>query len=218
MRKNAGQVCRSRGRPQIRPDDETRRLITDAARQAFLASGYAATSMAAVAQRAGVSTRTMYRLIPTKEKLFHGVVAARIGRFMLALDLEAMDRLPLDAALERMLTAYGELTLDAESIAVLRLVLAESPRFPELAAAFSEAAIEQVANAMAAWLVRQRERGLVAFPELPLAVEFLQGMMIMEPQRGVMLGRRAAPGPDEIASRARSCARLFLDGCRIADQ
>ena len=42
----------------------------------------------------------------------------------------------------------------------------------------------------------------------------LRGMMIMEPQRAAMLGERAAPDAAEIASRAKICTRLFLDGCR----
>ena len=76
----AEQPRRPRGRPQIRPDSETHRLVIEAARQEFQANGYAATSMGAVARRAGVSTRTVYRLIPTKatpaelrgEALFNG--------------------------------------------------------------------------------------------------------------------------------------------------
>jgi primosomal protein N'' len=41
----------------------------------------------------------------------------------------------------------------------------------------------------------------------------LRGMMIMEPQRAVMLGQRAAPDAQEIARRARFAAHLFLNGC-----
>ena len=40
---------RGRGRPQARPDEETRTVILNAARQEFAASGYAATSMESVA-------------------------------------------------------------------------------------------------------------------------------------------------------------------------
>jgi hypothetical protein len=43
----------------------------------------------------------------------------------------------------------------------------------------------------------------------------LRGMMIMEPLRAVMLGQQAIPDPEEIAARAKNCARLFLDGCRL---
>jgi AcrR family transcriptional regulator len=60
-RRSRGKDRRSRGRPQVRPDDETRKLIFEAARHEFAGSGFAATSMGAVARRAGVSTKTLYR-------------------------------------------------------------------------------------------------------------------------------------------------------------
>ncbi len=83
---NANEARRSRGRPQIRPDEETLALIVQAAREEFLARGYAGASMNAVAQRAGVSTKTLYRLAPSKAELFRNVVSERIGEFMLAID------------------------------------------------------------------------------------------------------------------------------------
>jgi AcrR family transcriptional regulator len=72
----AEQVRRTRGRPPIRSDEETRRLLIEAAAEEFQANGYAGTCMAAVAQRAGVSTKTVYRLIPNKADLL-GAHAAR---------------------------------------------------------------------------------------------------------------------------------------------
>ena len=42
---------------------------------------------------AGVSTKTLYRLAPTKEALFKSVISQRIGRFILAIDLKAAERL-----------------------------------------------------------------------------------------------------------------------------
>ncbi len=59
---------RCRGRPQVRPDDETRQLIYEAARHEFAGNGYAATSIETVARRAGVSTKTLYRLIPKSKR------------------------------------------------------------------------------------------------------------------------------------------------------
>ena len=79
MRQNEHAVRRPRGRPPIRSDEETRQLIIEAASLEFRANGYAATSMAAVAERAGVSTKTMYRLIPTKADLFRSVVSNGSG-------------------------------------------------------------------------------------------------------------------------------------------
>jgi AcrR family transcriptional regulator len=205
---------RSRGRPQIRPDEETRRLIIRAARREFHSHGYAGASMVRVAERAGVSTKTMYRLIPTKAELFRNVISARISRFILEVDEEHLDGLPIDEALEHMLIAYGSLTFDEDAVSSLRLVLSECDRFPEIAVAFSELALRRTTQTMSAWLERQRDRGEIAVDDLKTAVGMLRGMMMMEPQRAMMLGLRPPPDRAEIVERARYCARLFLDGCR----
>jgi len=207
-------VKRRRGRPQIRCDDDTRQLIIEAAAKEFQAKGYAATCIGDVAQQAGVSTRTLYRLIPTKAALFKAVVTDSIDGFMLAIDEQVLGALGLEAALERILAEFGRLTLSEETIAINRLVIGECERFPEIAAAFYEAAIQRISDAMANWLRRQGERGLIKLDDPQTAAGILRGMMIMDPQRAAMLGQRSAPGPDEIALRARVCARLFLEGCR----
>src|SRR5476651_440292 len=82
---------RSRGRPQIRPDDETRHIIYEAARHEFAENGYAATSMEVVARRAGLSTRTLYRLVPAKAALFESMVSDRIDRFVSSVSLRGCD-------------------------------------------------------------------------------------------------------------------------------
>lgn len=216
MSENAELPRRARGRPRLRPDDETRRLVIEAARHEFHASGYAGASMSAVAQRAGISTRTMYRLIPTKAELFRCVVSERISRFVLELDEAAYEDLAVEEALEHVLLAFGILALDEETIAIYRLVLSEGDRFPEIAATFHDAAVRRTTEAMERWLAVQCERGLIVLDDLPLATGMLRGMMLLEPQRAVMMGERAAPDAAEIAARARACARLFLDGCRRA--
>lgn len=214
MVQNAEEPRRSRGRPQVRPDCDTLRVVIDAARQEFLTNGYEPASMAAVAQRAGVSTRTLYRLVPTKAELFRDVITERIGQFLLAIDADALDAFPLEEALERMLTAYGMLTLDAGTVILQRLVLAELHRFPKLADDFYKVAVLGTSAAMAAWLKRQCTRGLIALDDPLQAVGMLRGMMIMEPQRSAMLGQTTSPDEAMIAARAKFCARLFLEGCR----
>ena len=205
---------RMRGRPKSRPDSETRHLLIEAAQREFADNGYAATQMNAVARRAGVSTRTLYRLIPTKKDLLDSVIANRVDGFILAIDADALEGLPLKDGLGRLLTAYGELALSPEPIAVTRLILAECHRFPELAATFYEVAIQRASDAMAAWLHRQSERGLIKLEDEHMAAEMLRGMMIFGPQRAVILGQLPPPSPQEIADRAKICARIFLNGCR----
>ena len=217
MVKNMREARRGRGRPPIRSDDATLRLIIEAAGLQFQANGYAGTGMEAVAHRAGVSTKTLYRLVPTKADLFKTVVSDRIERFMLAIDELVVEPLDLASALERILTAYGSLTLNPEVIAIHRLVLGECDRFPEIAQAFYERAISRTSKAMTDWLRRQCREGLIILDDPRLAAEMLRGMMIMEPQRAAMLGQRSAPDAEEISLRAKICSRLFLRGCQVDD-
>ena len=211
----AEQTRRRRGRPQVRCDDDTRQLLIEAARQEFQANGYAGTCINGVAQRAGLSTKTMYRLIPNKADLLRRVISDTIGKFMIDFDTEALDALPLPEAVERMLIAYGSLTLNDETIAMNRLVIRECDQFPEVATAFYEAAILRTTGAIADWLRRQCERGLITLDDPHVAAEILRGMMIMDPQRAVMLGQRPVPGREEIVARAKQCTQLFLKGCIV---
>ena len=90
------EVRRGRGRPQARCDDETRGIIFEAARHEFAGSGYAATSMDGVARRAGVSTKTLYRLIPTKAALFEAMITNRIDTFASVVRVRACDGSNID--------------------------------------------------------------------------------------------------------------------------
>jgi AcrR family transcriptional regulator len=169
--------------------------------------------MLGVARHAGVSTKTMYRLIPTKADLFREVISRRIGRFMLAFSVDAHDLAGLRQALTALLIAYGELSLSEEAVAIHALVLSECRRFPELAELFNAEAISGTGRAMTSWLTRHCERGLLRLEDAGQAADMLRGMMAMEPQRAILLGRRGTLDARELAERARRCADLFLDGC-----
>jgi AcrR family transcriptional regulator len=205
---------RQRGRPQVRSDDETRHLIAEAARETFVASGYSAANMDCVAKTAAVSKKTLYRLFPTKAELFRASIADRIDSFILALDEERLATLPADGALVRILTEYGRLTLAEDTTAIQKLVLAESDRFPELAADFYRGAAVATQRVFVRCLERLCRDGAIEIADLNEAAGMLRGMMIFEPSRGAMFGQRALPSMDEIEIRAARCARLFLDGCR----
>src|SRR5271157_3093909 len=162
---NEQAVRRGRGRPPVRSDEETLRLIVQTAALAFQTEGYDGTGIADVAQRAGVSTKTLYRLVPTKPDLFKMVIADRIARFMSAIQEPEDATSDLVTGLERILIAYANLSLDPEVVAVYKLVFGESNRVPEIADAFYEGAVQRTLIAMAKWLDRQRERGFIAIED-----------------------------------------------------
>jgi AcrR family transcriptional regulator len=208
------QTCRGRGRPPLRSDAETLKLIVEAARQEFPIGGYAGASMSAIAARAGVSTKTLYRLVPTKAELFRLAVRSRAGRFILAADELDDPAEDLTAGLERLLIAYGTLALDPEVIAVYRLVVGECSHFPELGQTFFEAAIRATSRPIADWLAHQCRRGSITLDDAEQAADMLRGMMAMEPQRAALLGQAPPPDASAIAARAKVCAKIFLEGCR----
>jgi AcrR family transcriptional regulator len=211
----AEQTRRPRGRPPIRSDEETRQLVIEAAAQEFETNSYAGACMGDIAERAGVSTKTVYRLFPNKADLLAQVVTDRIGQFMLEIDGDAVDALPIGEALERILIAYGTLTLSHRTIAMHRLVIGECGQFPEIASAFYSLAIRRANDGIAAWLRRQCERGLIKLDDPHTAAGMLRGMIAMDPQRAVMLGQRGAPDHEEIVTRAKQGAQLFLRGCMV---
>ncbi|MGF6821700.1 TetR/AcrR family transcriptional regulator of autoinduction and epiphytic fitness [Microbacterium sp. ZKA21] len=107
-----------------------RDAILVAATQLFLENGYDRTSLARVADGAGVSRATLFKQFPTKAALFEAAVLAAGGR-------PASE--PVDVPTDDFTTglvvlgrAYAELLMRPEMTALMRTVIAESPRFPEL--------------------------------------------------------------------------------------
>jgi AcrR family transcriptional regulator len=63
-----------------RQADETRRWIVEAARELFLAGGYAATTIDSIASKAGVSNQTVYAVFGSKQSILAEIVQqARFG-------------------------------------------------------------------------------------------------------------------------------------------
>jgi AcrR family transcriptional regulator len=206
---------RCRGRPQVRPDDETRQIIYEAARHEFAGNGYAATGMETVARRAGVSTRTLYRLIPNKAALFEGMVSDRLDRFVSSVNLQAVDHAEIEQALQAALMACAELTLDEETIALQRMLLQEACKFSDAAGMFYTNAILRTAAALADWLRVQQKRGLIALDDVDEAAGMLLGMVASAPRRAALFGGLPLPSRPQVEARVRRCAALFLRGCQV---
>jgi AcrR family transcriptional regulator len=207
---------RLRGRPQVRPDCDTRQLIYEAARHEFSDNGYAATSIERVARRAGVSTKTLYRLIPNKAALFEGMTSDRIDRFLSEINLEAIDHAEIDEALYAALMACADLALDKEVVALQSMVLQESGKFSDLAGAFYRNGIQRTVTALADWLTMQQSRGLMKLDDAEEVAGMLLGMVADAPRRATMFGGLPLPSRPQIEARVRKCVALFLRGYRAA--
>lgn len=111
---------------------EKRALILEAATGLFSELGYDKTSLARVAEHAGVSTATMFKQFPTKAALFEAIVL----RFWAAdPGADVTPPSPGDPAdaLRTLGARYAELLRRPGMAGLHRMVIAEAPRFPELA-------------------------------------------------------------------------------------
>jgi AcrR family transcriptional regulator len=205
---------RCRGRPQLRPDDETRQIIYDAARHEFAANGYAATSTEMVARRAGISTKTLYRLIPNKAALFEAMVSDRLDRLLLDVNLQAVEDVDFETALTSVLLGCANLSLDNEVVALQRTVLQEANQFSDLAATFYRNGIARLIVALGDWLRAQIKRGRIKLDNPDETAGILIGMIASAPQRAAIYGGVPLPSPSEIERRVKTCASLFLRGHR----
>lgn len=107
-----------------------RESVLAAATELFLEDGYDRTSLARIAERAGVSKATLFKQFPTKAALFEATVLAAGGTAVPEpVDVPLAD---FAAGLVVLGRAYVELVTRPEMTALMRTVIAESPRFPEL--------------------------------------------------------------------------------------
>lgn len=123
--------------------EKKRAQIRAAAKHLFLQHGFQATSTDAIAAAAATSKETLYRYYPKKEDLFVDVLRSLTIERPFWVQLMERSTEPKNIpALRELLrtTAQGllETLLQPEYLALLRLIVAESPRFPELAALFRQ--------------------------------------------------------------------------------
>ena len=111
---------------------ETRRTIASAARQLFLANGYAGTTMAAIATAAGVSHETVYAAFGPKPVLFRSLVETALSGTdepVPALERESTRALQVEPDPARMLERYAHVVrLLHERLAPLFDVLRDGAR------------------------------------------------------------------------------------------
>ena len=172
-----------------------RQAILDAAETLFMAHGYGAVSMEAVARQGGVSKATLYAYFISKEQLFASIVAERgLNHF---LDDSALpDHAPdLRAALQAIGGMSLRFMLRPRTLAIYRIAVAESTRFPELGQAFYENGPHRTMTRLAAWLGNQDLPSLRAPEQLEMATTqfaaLLRSCVFMRAALGV------PPAPDE---------------------
>ena len=185
-------------------------IVLRAARRAFLAGGFGAVSMDAIAREAGVSKATVYAHFGSKEELFGAVVAdvaeQRFGTFS-AFELDPRD---IEASLNTIARRFLDLVLSPEAVAVNRIIIGEVTRFPALGEVFWQAGPERNRAQIEEFLQRAAEAGSLAVADPRLAAEQFASLVRGEIHLQRLFGFESQDDPVVRAQVAGSAVATFL--------
>jgi TetR/AcrR family transcriptional regulator, mexJK operon transcriptional repressor len=162
----------------------TRERLRAAAHRLFLQQGYLATSVDAILAEAGISSKeTLYRHYANKEALFVDVLSH------LTMEQpgfsERLAALPPPHDLASLRQALSQLSHEIVSmmsqpgyLPLVRMVLAEEPRFPQLGSLFFATVTQRGIAIIMGLLLAARERQLIADVDLAAVTHTLLGGLV----------------------------------------
>lgn len=151
--------------------------IVEAARAAFVDKGFQAARIEDIAKQAGVSKGLIYLYFPTKEALFEAVIGAAVSPILdgAAAVIAADKDTPAPQQLRMLIeTVYREV-VGTDRKRLLHMIIAEGPRFPEIARYYHREVVSKARGIMRALIERGVARGefrksaLGDYPEIVIA-------------------------------------------------
>jgi AcrR family transcriptional regulator len=215
-RRRAGRT----GRPPRELAGKVESRILDAARRVFLERGLAGASMDEIAGRACAGKPTIYARFPSKEALFTAVVmqsvAANIARYEALTPTGAT----IEDRLESVAAAVLQWILVSDAIRLMRVAIAEAPRFPDLASSVYGMARDRATQAVARLLAEAAQSDqlgtLPAFaPErVTTTTRFFQDVVVLPLVMRALFGEQLKALRAEIGPHVRLSVGFFLAACR----
>jgi TetR/AcrR family transcriptional repressor of mexJK operon len=118
------------------PTDPKRQAILEGATRMFLTHGYRNVSMEKIAQAAPVSKATLYNHFDSKNALLAAVISDLCGSLLQTMTQVTIESDDVENNLTKIATSAVDLIYAEDALAIYRLVVAESPDFPELGQLF----------------------------------------------------------------------------------
>lgn len=200
------------GRPTREEAERRHQSLLSTATRLFLEKGWERASVDEISRDAKVAKRFIYARYPDKAALFVGAVEHFISG--------KMDHLhhfePLPETVEDGLYSFGRTLLDLglhpETLALLRLFIAEAPRFPDLAKRSFDKIRHRGHAEINRVLAAYASRGAIAIDDPEITAEQFFMLVVGMPQRLALLG--AKESRETTNRRLRAAVHLFLEGCR----
>jgi AcrR family transcriptional regulator len=199
------------GRPRNSELEPRDRRIMERSAELFIKNGFTATTMDAIAREAGVAKQTLYENWGDKADIFFAVVRARADALV---DFEPNileNSSDLAAILNIVAHQIVDYTLRPESIALKRIIAAESTRFPDFMRSVLNESVTRLMEGVSRLFEDLAERKLIR-----TAAPSRDGMMFVHLIVGLhsmisVLGMPSRPSDDEIAEKIRLFVRSYRD-------
>jgi AcrR family transcriptional regulator len=182
-------------RAAARPDE-----ILDAALAEFNEQGFDAARMEDVARRAGLSKAGVYLYFPSKTALLEALIEARVSPLARqAENIAAIGAADPLGALRLIARTAVELMKDAKVIAVPRLVISVSGRFPEIADFYRTHVVERARSALERLIEAAIAKGAIRAVDTRAVVRAFIGPLFFEAMwTHVLRGESALGAPQDL--------------------
>jgi AcrR family transcriptional regulator len=192
-------------------DASRRERIVAAASALLTEGGYSSISTLAIASRARVSKRELYRLFGDKQDIIEACIAQRAGKMRLAIsDSPPADRQALLTSLETVGSATLRELSDPTVLALYRVAVSMADETPEIAAMLDRSGRDVLREAIRGLIGQAQVAGLMGRGD-PLAItgEFF-GLLWGDLQMRLILGVAELPTVRERDRRARAAASALV--------
>lgn len=205
-----GQMAETVEKPAKPRSEHKHRSIQQAGTDIFLQFGYGAATMDMIAAEAGVSKQTVYNHFQSKEGLFKAAIEELTSALMAPLVVRDAAKSTPERELRRLGRDFLTLMLRPAALALYRLIVAESARFPELGGAIYAVGAGRMLGLLADYLAWETRNGRLSVADPELAAEQFVGMLTGRLQLRALLGACATPGADELERRVDHVVACFL--------
>jgi AcrR family transcriptional regulator len=145
---------------------ERRAAIVEAAMEEFVARGFAATRIDDIAKRAGVAKGTIYLHFKDKESMFEELIRTAIVPLVVRLHASPPPSGSIRDAIEAFARVFIQEIAATRRADIVRLIIAEGPRFPAIADFYYREVISRGLAGMRALIELAIARGEIRHAEL----------------------------------------------------
>jgi TetR/AcrR family transcriptional regulator len=169
--------------PESAPELERRDEIVDAALEEFASEGFRGATIKRIAKRAKLQSHALiYWYFSSKEELFQAVLGRHLPILQLMLDPTALGDQPPEEVLPQIARAYLAMADRPVAQRLLRLILPEVVRRPEMVDQLGGRMIARILDFVKTYLARQIELGRLRPHDVRASARAFIGMLL--PQLG----------------------------------